>query len=55
MTVRDLSDHTGIAETTIEAMEAERILAPSFVNVASLAKELEVNLDDLASNVLRST
>jgi transcriptional regulator with XRE-family HTH domain len=43
----------GVSVDELRAIEGRRVATPSFVVVARLARELELNLDPLAREVLR--
>jgi transcriptional regulator with XRE-family HTH domain len=47
-----LATHSGISIDTIRKLEQDGITAPSFVTVARLARQLQLPLDVLASEVL---
>lgn len=46
MTIRELSNRTGISDSTLYKYETG-LVEPSFKNVAIIAKELRLNLNEL--------
>jgi transcriptional regulator with XRE-family HTH domain len=53
--VAHLAVGSQVSVDTIRSIESERSLAPGFFTVAALARELELDLEELARRAMRGT